>query len=870
MSQLLALELLFIGLLGLASLAIAWISGVVVYKLFKGSADPMIELPVDLPAELVPLSWLIGVWEGSGVIDYKVGDESVTHEFGQRVSFSHDGMPHLNYTSYTWLFPEEPGGDPSPLATETGYWRIERALGEGDPGPALLPAVGETRYPDAESVETLRNAAGGFDLEVSLVHPGGVAELYLGQVKGRASTSPPTPSCAPPARRTTRRPPGSTASSRATCSGRGTSPRSARTCARTPRRAWRRWTDDRLALPLAPRGRARRGRRRRVPGHYGNPIVEQRRLERGEAIVDLSDRGVLTVTGPDRLSWLHSMASQALDRLAPGVAAEALFLDASGRIEHVVHVVDDGESTLARRRGVGCRAAGRLPRPHAVHAPRRGRRPHGRVRRARRDVHVRARRRGARVAPNGVALDWADPWAAPAPGAHRYAPDAGHPASAWHWIERIVPRTALADAAEAVRAGRVAVAGSLAAEALRIAAWRPRLATEVDEKTIPHELDWLRSAVDLGKGCYKGQETVAKVLNLGRPPRRLVLLHLDGSDTVLPRAGRRGRGREGPARARRGRGARATRGRPHHVERDAPRARPGRARGREARRARRPPAHRREPRHRRRRRTGRDRPGRRRRGGRRATTAEARRPQVSAAGRVAARLAAGSIRLRDSVPAILQITVTAVAAYAFAFFVLGHGQPLIAAIVAITALGFVRDARPVRVLETVVAMTLGIVLAEVLLLAFGAGVWQYALALALTLALARLVSANAAFAIAAAVQCTLVMLVPAPEGGPFVRTLDAVVGGAFALAATAIIPRDPHRAATREGRRLIDEHVAVLGELAEALRSGRTDAAGRALSRARATQPLVEAWMASVDSGSRSRASRRSCTARSSTSNASG
>ena len=222
---------------------------------------------------------------------------------------------------------------------------------------------------------------------------------------------------------------------------------------------------------------------------------------------------------------------------------------------------------------------------------------------------------------------------------------------------------------------------------------------------------------------------------------------------------------------------------------------------------------------------------------------------MSAAGRVAARLSAGSIRLRDSVPAILQITVTAVAAYAFAFFVLGHGQPLIAAIVAITALGCVRDARPVRVLETVVAMTLGIVLAEVLLLAFGAGVWQYALALALTLALARLVSANAAFAIAAAVQCTLVMLVPAPAGGPFVRTLDAVVGGAFALAATAIIPRDPHRAATREGRRLIDEHVAVLGELAEALRSGRTDAAGRALSRARATQPLVEAWMASVDSG---------------------
>lgn len=222
---------------------------------------------------------------------------------------------------------------------------------------------------------------------------------------------------------------------------------------------------------------------------------------------------------------------------------------------------------------------------------------------------------------------------------------------------------------------------------------------------------------------------------------------------------------------------------------------------------------------------------------------------MNAATGLSARLADGSRRLRDSVPAILQVTITAVAAYAFAVYVLGHDEPLIAAIVAITALGFVRDARPVRVLETVIAMTLGIALAEVLLIAAGPGLLQYGAALALTLAVARLVSANAAFAIAAAVQCSLVMLVPAPPGGPFVRTLDAVVGGAFALAATAVIPRDPRRTAVRDGRRLIEEHVAVLGELADALRAGRTDAAGRALSRARATQPLVESWTASVDSG---------------------
>lgn len=222
---------------------------------------------------------------------------------------------------------------------------------------------------------------------------------------------------------------------------------------------------------------------------------------------------------------------------------------------------------------------------------------------------------------------------------------------------------------------------------------------------------------------------------------------------------------------------------------------------------------------------------------------------MTVAGPLVAQFATGWRRLRDSVPAILQITVTAAAAYAFARFVLGHDQPLIAAIVAITALGFVRDARPVRVLETVIAMTLGIALAELLLIGFGQGIAQFAVALALTLAVARLVSANATFAIAAAVQCSLVMLVPAPDGGPFVRTLDAAVGGAFALAATAIIPRDPSRTAMREGRRLVGEHVAVLEGLAEALRSGSTELAGRALSRARATQPLVESWTAAVDSG---------------------
>ncbi|MFB2596896.1 FABP family protein [Herbiconiux sp. P17] len=142
----------------------------------------MIEIPTGLPAELVPLSWLIGVWEGTGVIDYAVGDENVSQEFGQRISFSHDGLPFLNYSSYTWLLGDEVEGQP--LTSETGYWRLARLHIEGDVGPAMLPGVGPRPFNTAQSVETLRNSAEGFDIEVSIVHPTGVSELYLGQVKG--------------------------------------------------------------------------------------------------------------------------------------------------------------------------------------------------------------------------------------------------------------------------------------------------------------------------------------------------------------------------------------------------------------------------------------------------------------------------------------------------------------------------------------------------------------------------------------------------------------------------------------------------------------------------------------------------------------
>lgn len=140
----------------------------------------MIELNANFPAEIAPLSWLLGVWEGSGVVHYQVGDEVKTTEFGQRLAFSHDGLPYLNYTSYTWLLDEAH----TPLVSETGYWRLSRPATDADPGPGMLPAEGEPAYATAESVETLRNTDGGFDIEVSMVHPGGINELYLGQVKG--------------------------------------------------------------------------------------------------------------------------------------------------------------------------------------------------------------------------------------------------------------------------------------------------------------------------------------------------------------------------------------------------------------------------------------------------------------------------------------------------------------------------------------------------------------------------------------------------------------------------------------------------------------------------------------------------------------
>ena len=140
----------------------------------------MIEIPTDLPADLVPLSWLIGVWEGTGVIDYEAGGRSFSGEFTHRVSFSHDGGDSVNYSANAWLL----DGERRPLVAETGYWRVARPATDADPGPALLPPTAIAPRRTADDVETLRTAEGGFPLEVSLAHSDGILELYLGQVRG--------------------------------------------------------------------------------------------------------------------------------------------------------------------------------------------------------------------------------------------------------------------------------------------------------------------------------------------------------------------------------------------------------------------------------------------------------------------------------------------------------------------------------------------------------------------------------------------------------------------------------------------------------------------------------------------------------------
>ncbi len=262
----------------------------------------------------------------------------------------------------------------------------------------------------------------------------------------------------------------------------------------------------------------------RVAAHYGDPSREQRLLTEGLALVDLSHRGVVTVTGPDRLSWLNSMTTQVLLDLPPRHSAESLVLSPHGHIEHALHVVDDGTATwLSVEPGTTDALVAWLESMRFMLRVE--------VADVTADFAVVGEPVGAESL-DGEPLAWLDPWPTLVGDTAAYGPVDGHPGDRWRWREVIVPRADL----ETYAAQRP-LAGMWASEALRVAAWRPRLAFETDHRTVPHELDWLRTAVHLHKGCYRGQETVARVHNLGRPPRRLAFVHLDGSGHVLPARG---------------------------------------------------------------------------------------------------------------------------------------------------------------------------------------------------------------------------------------------------------------------------------------------------------------------------------------------
>ena len=260
-----------------------------------------------------------------------------------------------------------------------------------------------------------------------------------------------------------------------------------------------------------------------VAGHYGDPLREQRTAEDSAAVVDRSNRGVLRITGADRLTWLHSLTTQHLTGLAPGTTAQALILSPNGHVEHHLTLTDDGATTwLHTEPGTA---------PSLLE-------------------FLESMRFMMRVEVADVSRDYAVLTVLGPRGGELASGLDGVTArlepGSFGAIDLVVARDLLAElAGDLVRRG-AAAAGMWAFEALRIAAHVPRLGLDTDHRTIPHEVGWIDSAVHLNKGCYRGQETVARVHNLGHPPRRLVFLHLDGSADRLPEHGDPGRGGTAP------------------------------------------------------------------------------------------------------------------------------------------------------------------------------------------------------------------------------------------------------------------------------------------------------------------------------------
>lgn len=266
-----------------------------------------------------------------------------------------------------------------------------------------------------------------------------------------------------------------------------------------------------------------------VPAHFGEPLIEQRRFAEGGAVVEASHRGVVRVSGPDRASWLHSLTTAHITDRAQDESFELLVLSPRGHIEHHARVVVGPDAMwLTVEPGHAGDLTTWLTSMRFM-----------------KDVEVTdvTSEWACVLAPSALAEKiahetsppvWGNAWPTVQDGSCGYgAPEDGtHPGHELDFREVLVPRARLEELWSDVP--RV---GYWAFEALRVAAWLPRFGLETDHRTIPHELDWLRTTVHLTKGCYRGQETVARVKNLGKPPRRLAMVHLDGSDHVLPDVG---------------------------------------------------------------------------------------------------------------------------------------------------------------------------------------------------------------------------------------------------------------------------------------------------------------------------------------------
>jgi folate-binding protein YgfZ len=265
-----------------------------------------------------------------------------------------------------------------------------------------------------------------------------------------------------------------------------------------------------------------------------NPFIQQRLLASGDAFIDRTDRCVIRLSGSDRLTWLDGLVSQHVRDLPVGESTETLILTPQGRVEYQLAVVDDGTTThMIVNRGPAAALAEWFDRMIFSADVEVALVPEVRVLGA---FAGRAAVTLESVSTSTPVIVWHDPWGTVTAGGVQYALGE-HPGNDWTYGEALVSSDDLPGVRSSLAEAGITEVTRDAWDALRVAAWRPTIEAEGDDTLIPHEVDWMRSAVHLNKGCYRGQETVAKVHNLGAPPRRLVLLHLDGMSDALPDRG---------------------------------------------------------------------------------------------------------------------------------------------------------------------------------------------------------------------------------------------------------------------------------------------------------------------------------------------